>query len=155
MNPRRFVFAALLLALFLPALSACAQDEPPQENADQQQPRRARTLPLKATDKIEFTTDEGTWMSVDISHDGKLIVFDLLGDLYTVPAAGGEAKRIVGGISFESQPRFSPDGKRIVFISDRDGAENLWTADADGTNLKQVSRGQNHAFLSPSWTPER
>src|SRR6185436_477889 len=68
--------------------------------------------------------------------------------------SGGEAKRIIGGLSFESQPRFSPDGKRIVFISDRSGAENLWLADADGSNPKPLTKGRNQMFLSPSWTAD-
>ncbi len=68
-------------------------------------------LILERGSTVYFTTDEGTWMSLDVSPDGKTIVFDLLGDLYTVPIAGGTATRIVGGMSFESQPKFSPDGR--------------------------------------------
>ncbi|HXG65892.1 MAG TPA: amidohydrolase family protein, partial [Blastocatellia bacterium] len=104
--------------------------------------------------KIEFVTDEGTWMSLDVSPDGQTIVFDLLGDIYTLPITGGEAKRIVGGLSFEGQPKFSPDGKKIVFTSDRSGAENLWVADADGSNPKALTKGRNQMFLSPAWTPD-
>ena len=55
-------------------------------------------------------------MSLDVSPNGGTLVFDLLG-VYTLPLEGGEAKRIVGGMSFESQPRFSPDGKTIAFLS--------------------------------------
>src|SRR6516162_5705188 len=96
-------------------------------------------LPLKPDRKIEFSTDEGTWLSLDVSPDGNTIVFELLGDIYTLPIAGGEAKRIIGGLSFDSQPRFSPDGKRIVFLSDRSGAENIWLADTDGSNPKPLT----------------
>jgi Tol biopolymer transport system component/imidazolonepropionase-like amidohydrolase len=135
-----------------PLVRAWSQDEP--QDAAQDKERKPKVLPLKATEKIEFTTDEGTWMSLDVSSDGKTLVFDLLGDIYTLPTSGGEAKRILGGISFESQPRFSPDGKRIVFLSDRDGAENVWTCDPDGGNLKQISKAKNTAFVSPNWTPD-
>ena len=76
-------------------------------------------LPLKPDGKIEFTTDEGTWMSLDVSPDGQTIIFDLLGDLYTLPIAGGEARRIIGGMSFESQPRFSPDGRTLLVTGNR------------------------------------
>jgi len=71
---------------------------------------------------LRFTTDEGTWMSLDVSPDGRTIVFDLLGDLYTLPIAGGSATRITGGPTWDSHPKFSPDGRRIAFVSDRTGA---------------------------------
>src|SRR5688572_33169169 len=89
---------------------------------------------LKTAETIEFTTDEVTWMQVDVSPDGRTILFDLLGDLYTMPITGGEATRIMGGLSFESQPAWSPDGRTIAFLTDRTGVENLWIADADGSN---------------------
>jgi len=79
-------------------------------------------LPLQSTRTLEFTTDEGTWMSVDISPDGRTLVFDLLGHLYTLPVSGGEAKQITSGFSFNSQPKFSPDGKKIAFVGDGGGA---------------------------------
>jgi Tol biopolymer transport system component len=74
---------------------------------------------------IEFTTDEGTWVSLDVSPDGKTVLFELLGDLYSMPINGGEAKAITSGPAFDSQPRYAPDGKMIAFVSDRSGAENV------------------------------
>ena len=85
-----------------------------------------KVLPLAPTRSAKFTTTKGTWMSVDVSPDGQKIVFDLLGDLYTLPIAGGKATRITSGIAYDAQPRFSPDGRRIVFLSDRTGGENVW-----------------------------
>lgn len=146
----RKLISLLLVLIFCAPLAALAQDA----KKDDKQEKKEEELPLKATDKIEFTTDEGTWMSLDLSPDGQTIVFDLLGDIYTMPAAGGTAKQIIGGISFESQPKFSPDGKKIVYISDRSGSENLWTCDPDGTNPKSLTKGRNQMFLSPSWTPD-
>src|SRR5215472_10323818 len=101
------------------------------------------SLPLKTTRTISFETGEATWMSLDVSPDGKTIVFDLLGDLYTMPVTGGKATRITSGPAMDAQPRYSPDGKRIVFTSDRSGAENVWTVDADGTHAKQITKGDN------------
>ncbi len=114
---------------------------------------------LKTAETIEFTTDEVTWMQVDVSPDGRTILFDLLGDLYTMPITGGEAKRIMGGLSFESQPAWSPDGKTIAFLTDRTGVENLWIADADGANPRAVSKDgrtndRPQIMVSPAWTPD-
>jgi Tol biopolymer transport system component len=117
-------------------------------------PKDGNTLPIKPKRKIEFTTTEGTWMSLDLSPDQKTVVFELLGDLYTMPIEGGEAKAIVTGSGFDSMPRFSPDGKKILFVSDRSGADNLWTVDADGTNAKALTTGRNTHFLSPTWSPD-
>ena len=93
-------------------------------------------------------------MSLDVSPDGQTIVFDLLGDIYTLPIEGGEAKRIIGGMSFESQPKFSPDGKWIVFLSDRSGGENVWVCKTDGTEPKPITKGTKAMFVSPSWTAD-
>ena len=115
---------------------------------------KSDSLPLKPTRTISFDTDEGTWISLDVAPDGKTLVFELLGDLYTLPISGGQAKRITSGLPFDSQPRYSPDGKRIVFLSDRDGSENVWTCAADGAQLKQVTRGKTSLYASPVWTPD-
>ena len=116
--------------------------------------KAAAELPLKASETIEFTVDEGTWISLDVSPDGKTIVFDLLGDLYTLPITGGQAHRIVGGMSFESQPKFSPDGKTIAFVSDRDGGNNIWFCDPDGSHPRALTKGRHASFLSPAWTSD-
>ena len=91
-------------------------------------------LPLNPTRNITFTTNEGTWMSLDMSPDGKKIIFDLLGNLYTMPFRGGKASQLTSGIGYDAQPVYSPDGRMIAFISDRGGSENLWVANFDGSN---------------------
>ncbi|MDX6270253.1 MAG: hypothetical protein QOD28_1476 [Acidobacteriota bacterium] len=106
------------------------------------------------TTKVEFDTDEGTWMSCDVSPDGARIVFDLLGDIYHMPVAGGRAELLSGGVSWESQPRYSPDGKTIAFTSDRDGGDNIWLMDADGKNRRQLTKETLRLVNSPAWTPD-
>ncbi len=110
--------------------------------------------PRGPTRTVEFETSAGTWMNLDVSPDGRTIVFDLLGDIYTLPIAGGAATLIRGGFAFESMPRWSPDGRRIAFTSDRDGLENLWTMDASGGDLRQVSKERERQVSNPVWTPD-
>ena len=151
--------AATLLIVMRPALSLHAgagalQQESAQKDDKDEKEKKPEKLPIEPKRKISFATDEGTWMSLDVSPDGKQIVFDILGDLYLVPIAGGEAKAITSGMPWDCQPRFSPDGKQIAFISDRTGSDNIWLINADGTNPKQVSKETDDLLGSPSWTPD-
>src|SRR6267154_22584 len=98
---KAFFFSAILAGILaLPAPSAAAEDAKEDVKKDQ-------ALPLKPSRNVDFKTTEGTWLSLDISPDGKTIVFDLVGDIYTLPIEGGQAKLIDGGMSFDSQPKFS------------------------------------------------
>jgi imidazolonepropionase-like amidohydrolase/Tol biopolymer transport system component len=103
---------------------------------------------------VDYDVSQGTWMNLDVSPDGKTIVFDLVGDIYKVPITGGAATLILGGAAYEMQPRFSPDGKRIAFASDRDGITNVWTADLNGKDLRQVSKEKEREVSNPAWTPD-
>jgi imidazolonepropionase-like amidohydrolase/Tol biopolymer transport system component len=102
---------------------------------------------------VSIDVTSGTWLSLDLSPDGSTIVFDLLGDLYTIPVSGGEAKALTSGVAWDMQPRFSPDGKKIAFTSDRGGGDNIWTIDADGTNPRQVTKESFRLINSPAWLP--
>ena len=113
-----------------------------------------KTLPLITNRTLSFTTSEATWLSIDLSPDGRTIVFDLLGDLYTLPVTGGTATRITSGQAYDMQPSFSPDGRRLVFISDRNGAENVWIANADGTRARALTTTERDSYMSPTWTPD-
>jgi Tol biopolymer transport system component len=131
---------------------ATAQDKKDESKGEKKDEKKG--LSLKPARKIEFTTDEGTWLSLDVAPDGKTIVFELVGDIYTLPIEGGTAKLIDGGMAFDSQPKFSPDGKWIAFVSDREGSENVWIMHPDGSGVKQVSKDPNNEFASPSWSPD-
>lgn len=100
---------------------------------------------------VKFTTNEGTWMNLDVSPDGKTIVFDMLGDIYSMPITGGKATPLRQGIAWEVQPRFSPDGKKILFTSDAGGGDNCWTMNADGTDAKQITKEDFRLLNNGVW----
>jgi imidazolonepropionase-like amidohydrolase/Tol biopolymer transport system component len=102
---------------------------------------------------IEFTTTEGTWMNLDVSPDGKTIVFDLLGDIYSLPVSGGEARALRTGMPFEVQPRYSSNGKKISFTSDAGGGDNIWTMNADGTHAEQLTKESFRLLNNGVWMP--
>ena len=113
-----------------------------------------KPLPLEAARKAEFTTSKGSWISLDVSPDGQSIVFDLLGDLYTMPITGGKATPLLTGMAFEVQPRFSPDGKKVVFISDRSGGDNVWTLSLDLKDTTALTQGNSSVYYSPEYSPD-
>jgi len=103
---------------------------------------------------FNLNTDEGTWMNLDISPDGKTIVFDMLGDIYTMPVTGGKAKALRTGLAFEVQPRYSPDGTYISFTSDAGGGNNIWVMTADGQNAKAITKEKYRLLNNAVWTPD-
>src|SRR6188508_1196703 len=116
---RNLAAAAATLMLLAPASIAQTQNREYTVVSGSAPPDPTNTLPLKTTRIARFTTDEGTWMSLSTSPDGRTILFDLLGDLYTLPITGGKATRIMGGNQLDVHPTYSPDGKKIAFVSDR------------------------------------
>ncbi len=114
----------------------------------------ATVLPIAPVRTLRFTTDEGTWISLDVSPDGRQIVFDLLGDLYTIPIAGGAARRLTSGMAWDAMPRWSPDGAAIAFISDRDGGDNIWVVKADGSAPRKITKEVDNTLSSPAWSPD-
>jgi imidazolonepropionase-like amidohydrolase/Tol biopolymer transport system component len=146
----------VLMVLIVPlslVLGARAQEKPEKK----EEKKWDVGEPFGPTTKIEFETSEGTWMNVDVSPDGQRIVFDLLGDLCVMPIAGSAtqpATRLTSGPAYDMQPRFSPDGKRIAFSSDRGGLWNVWTTDANGKDPKQVSKDTRWFVNSPTWSPD-
>jgi len=110
--------------------------------------------PNTPSKKVTIATDEGTWMNLDLSPDGKTIVFDLLGDIYSMPVTGGKATLLAGGKAWEVQPRFSPDGKLISYTSDKDGADNIWLMNSDGSNKRPLTKETFRLLNNASWTPD-
>ncbi|MCY4660220.1 MAG: amidohydrolase family protein [Acidobacteria bacterium] len=144
MRATPFVIAPALVTLAVGSLAAQGAGD----SAD------SPDLPLKPERYLSLDTDEGTWISLDVSPDGETVVFDLLGDLYTVPFAGGDATALTEGMAYDAQPRYSPNGSQVVFVSDRDGAENLWRIDVETKATRQVTDTSVHNYESPDWLPD-
>lgn len=132
------------ISLFIPAILLGQEKEKKWDVASPQGPFK----------EIEFTTTEGTWMNLDVSPDGTKIVFDMLGDIYLLNAAGGEAKILRGGHAWEIQPRFSPDGKKILFTSDAGGGDNIWLMNADGSDARQITKENFRLLNNAVWMPD-
>ena len=149
--------AALPFLLLMAVHADPAQSQGPRSDSaasrDAKNPMQ-NGLPLEPARSLTFTATEGSWISVDVSPDGSTLVFDLLGDIYTMPITGGRATPLTQGMAFDAQPRFSPDGTKIVFTSDRSGGEGVWTMSLDMTDTTQISRGKTDKYDSPEWTPD-
>lgn len=141
---------AVALAVALP-MSALAQQA--QRDTTAKDPMQ-EGLPLRPDRTVEFTASEGSWISLDVSPDGRTIVFDLLGDLYLMPIEGGAATPLTQGMAMDAQPRFSPDGQRVVFTSDRSGGQGVWLIDVDRSDTTQVTRGKHDMYDSPEFSPD-
>ncbi len=140
----------ILFGVFFFCITLSAQKSTEKtDSADLKKP-----LPLKADREIHLDLDEGSWISVDVNPNGNTLVFDFLGDLYTLPIQGGNATQITSGMAFDSQPHYSPDGNSIVFISDRDGGENVWVLNMAKQDTVQVTQGKNYRYQSPEWAPD-
>lgn len=137
---KKFIFSLLLIT----SLSASYAQEANKWDIEKYQ---------GTTKNFSITTNEGTWMNLDVSPDGKEIVFDLLGDIYVMPITGGTAKLLSGGIAYEVQPRFSPNGKYISYTSDRSGADNIWIMDRNGNNKKQITKETFRLLNNATWMP--
>ncbi len=112
------------------------------------------TEPPGEWETISIDTREVTWSDVDISPDGQYLIFHMLGDIYRVGIDGGTAEALTDDLAWNFQPRFSPDGRSIAFVSDRKGAENIWIMDAEGGNLHQVTEERDHILHNPAWSPD-
>ncbi|TMM47342.1 amidohydrolase family protein [Qipengyuania marisflavi] len=128
---------------------------PNADTADADDAKWDVSAPRGATVKqIAISTDEGTWMDVDVSRDGRMLAFSMLGDIYTMPISGGTPTRIAEGLAWEVHPRFSPDGRRIAFTSDRGGGDNIWVMNTNGSDKKQVTKEDFRLLNQPGWSPD-
>ncbi len=150
------LLTVLLLALIATAgVPAAASIQSAQDAQEEESAKPSGGgLSLEPERTISFTTTEGTYMNLDVSPDGNTIVFDLLGDIYTVPVGGGQATRLTSGMPYDAQPTYSPDGTQIAFISDKSGSDNIWVIDVTGGEPKAITRERLEAVSTPEWDPD-
>ncbi len=160
------VFRPLIGMFFLPILlafsfqvfaaetdAADANEEAATEE-DKEDPKWDVSSDENYTGEVSIDTTETTWSNVSVSPDGQTLIFDMLGDIYSVSINGGEAVALTAGIEWNYQPTFSPDGSRIAFISDRAGGDNIWIMNADGSDPKAVTDEDEHLVHNPYWSPD-
>ncbi len=156
----RYARSLTVLLFVCPALLVAADLAPPSTSKSPATPAKPKDVAASINTPradgriVRFDTTEGTWMSLDVSPDGKTIVFDLLGDLYTLPIQGGTATALTHGPAYDYHPQFSPDGRTIAFTSDENGMENLWLVDLDGSHRHALTGEKNSYVRSAVWTTD-
>jgi len=151
-NTSRYALMSMIVLLLL-SFATQAQDETTSAKPDSLK-KATKELPLEPERLINLKTDEGTWMSLDVSPDGQTIAFDLMGDIYTMPITGGKATRIIGGIHFDTHPKWSPDGNMLCLTSDKSGSENIWTYHLEDEEWKQITKDNDKNYQSAEWSPD-
>jgi Tol biopolymer transport system component len=107
--------------------------------------------PHGPTHEVSIDVTEGTWTSVTVR--GQTLVFDLLGDLWSVPLSGGTARRLTSGASWDTQPALSPDGSLLAFTSDRGGNENIWLLELESGQMRPLTEEEDARCTEPVWDP--
>ncbi len=142
----------LLAVISVFSLPLSAQEETAE--AKDSTKKATKELPLEPERQIQIKNPGITWLSLDISPDGKQIVFDAMGDLYLMPIEGGKAEALTQSMAYEVHPRFSPDGKSLAYISDKSGAQNLWVMDLSTKKERQITKDKNQNYFSATWSPD-
>ena len=148
---KNLIYSLLFTLLF--CSPSFAQDKEAKADSTKQEDKSKAPLPLEAGRTFSYDLSEGSWISLDVAPNGD-IAFDFLGDLFLIPQTGGDAKQLTSGFPFDSQPRFSPDGQKIVYISDESGSDNVWVYDVATEEKKQVTKSKSEAYQSPEWSPD-
>jgi Tol biopolymer transport system component/imidazolonepropionase-like amidohydrolase len=101
--------------------------------------------------QISLTLREGTSMAAALSPDGRTLMIDLQGSLWTLPAAGGTATRVTEEYLDARQPSWAPDGKRVAFQGYADGVWHVYVMNADGSGVRAITSGP-FDDREPSWS---
>jgi len=150
---RRTALISVLLSGFA-AEFVQADAAPGNDDDERNQPQWQIERPAAETREVAIDVRSGTWMSLDVSPDGKRIAFDLLGDIYEIPVTGGTVRSVSAGMAWEMQPRYSPDGQTLAYISDRDGADNIWLHQLDDNSRRALTREKFRLLNNPAFSPD-
>ena len=102
-------------------------------------PARSQTNPARAAAARPY------FYEPSISPDRKEIAFVSGGDVWTVPAEGGEARLLVSHPATESRPLYSPDGRQLAFVSTRTGNGDIYVLDFSTGDLPRHFRRRRRA----------
>lgn len=153
---------AAVISAFLYLAAACTATSPdvPHSAPPQAQSPAPQTADAEArVDTVSIRVDEGTRLAFDLAPDGEWIVFDLLGQLWHIPAHGGGAVPLTDAVRDTAEdldPSFSPDGYWIAFQGDRPQGRVVWRMPASGGDPTRITTARipYGLYVSPTWSPE-